>query len=357
MTRRETVQEQLKKLRAGYSAVTGSPFRHFFCPILFSDADVPLCRAHIVNKAFGQYTRRWTVQRSDVDAFFGTGIESDFVTLPDRLNLDAVAVLTDRGLSRRLRPEVLLDGKRVEHYLTDGPVPSNHLELAIDGVASKRRLVLKLEPAQMVAAIEGHWQVRMEQDVGTAAVGSLIKAAHLTLFEMLGYGFALSPGGRFAGRAILGEFFLRYRGTDRPGARAGAKTHFARFAALVRPVAPDSSKSKGTATDRHVLLCQDDGQLPWAMIVFVRTRDLLHAVLLPIFTDERSEDRFLAFLERPAASIETRVAQFWAHRWLVSRYATAIDWPEAGPVSGSALSAPWQLSRSAIIEQSRETPL
>jgi hypothetical protein len=140
VTRREALHQQLDTLRAEYSALTGSPFRHFLCPILLTDDDVPLCRAHIVNKAFKRYTRRWTVQRGDVDAFFGSVLESDFVTLPDRLNLDAVTVLMDRGLSRRLRPEVWLDGLRVPHYLTSGPVPPEHLELAVEGFRGNRRL-------------------------------------------------------------------------------------------------------------------------------------------------------------------------------------------------------------------------
>ena len=150
VTRQEAQLQQLDKLRAGYSALTGSHFQHFSCPILFVDDDVPLCRAHIVNRAFKQYTRRWTVQRSDVDAFFGSVVESDFVTLPDRINLNAVSVLMDRDLSRRFKPEVWLDGKRIPHYLTGGPVPPNHLELAVDGAPSNHRLVLKLEPKHML---------------------------------------------------------------------------------------------------------------------------------------------------------------------------------------------------------------
>src|SRR5690242_20393540 len=163
ITRRDALHQQLDKLRAEYSALTGSPFRHFLCPILLADDDAPLCRAHIVNKAFKQYTRRWTVQRNDVDAFFGSVVESEFVTLPDRLNLNAVSVLTDRELSRRLRPEVWLDGKRIAHYLTKGPVPPNHRELAIAGIPGKSRLVLKVQPEQMPSSLEGRWQVRMER--------------------------------------------------------------------------------------------------------------------------------------------------------------------------------------------------
>jgi len=345
ITRRDALHQQLDKLLAEYSALTGAPFHHFLCPILLADDDVPLCRAHIVNKAFKQYTRRWTIQRSDVDAFFGSVVESDFVTLPDRLNLNAASVLTDRELSRRLRPEVWLDGKRIAHYVTEGPVPPNHLELSIAGIAAKSRLVLKVPPEQMLSSLEGRWEVRMERDLRVAAVGSLIKAAHLTLFEMLGYRFALSMGGRFAGPKMLGEFFLKHRNADRSCARAGGQEHFPRFASLVRPVVPGSSKSKGTATDRHVLLCQDGELPPWGMIVFVRTRDLMHAVLMPVFSDQRGEERFHSFLDQPFASIDTRLAHFWAQQWLVSPSVSTLDWPADTVSPASCQCNDWPIER------------
>ena len=46
------VEKLLGLLRADYESVTGSPFQHFFCPILYRDEDTELCRAHVINRAF-----------------------------------------------------------------------------------------------------------------------------------------------------------------------------------------------------------------------------------------------------------------------------------------------------------------
>ena len=54
------VEHKLETLRSDYQEVTEKPFLNFFCPMLFRDEDVALCRAHIVNSAFPDSCRRWT---------------------------------------------------------------------------------------------------------------------------------------------------------------------------------------------------------------------------------------------------------------------------------------------------------
>lgn len=63
--------ERLSGLRGDYEAVTGAPFRHFFCPILYRDEDIELCEAHIVNGAFTDSPKATTIQRKDIDPAFG----------------------------------------------------------------------------------------------------------------------------------------------------------------------------------------------------------------------------------------------------------------------------------------------
>ena len=71
------VAKKLERLGLDYEEVSGRPFDHFFCPILFRDEDVELCKGHIVGQVFGG-RERWTVQRKDVDNFYGTAFEADF---------------------------------------------------------------------------------------------------------------------------------------------------------------------------------------------------------------------------------------------------------------------------------------
>jgi hypothetical protein len=72
---------ELERLRGDFAAVSGEAFNHFYCPILFRDESAPLCKGHVVNKAFRDAPKRWTVQRRDVDNFFGERFEADFTSL------------------------------------------------------------------------------------------------------------------------------------------------------------------------------------------------------------------------------------------------------------------------------------
>src|SRR5690349_20508560 len=75
------IEARLNLHRADYAAVTGKPFRHFYCPILHVDEPVPLQRGHVVNEAFAGSPGAWVVQRQDVDSFYGSFFEADFEVL------------------------------------------------------------------------------------------------------------------------------------------------------------------------------------------------------------------------------------------------------------------------------------
>jgi len=52
----EALKKKLEELNKDYTSVDGHPFQHFFCPVLFKDEDVPLCKAHVINQAFQNVT-------------------------------------------------------------------------------------------------------------------------------------------------------------------------------------------------------------------------------------------------------------------------------------------------------------
>src|SRR5271165_1047997 len=74
----EQTRNLLERHRADYAEVTGRPFEHFFCPIMFEDTPVQLIRGHIINEAFEGSPGAWVVQRGAVDHFFGGFFEGDF---------------------------------------------------------------------------------------------------------------------------------------------------------------------------------------------------------------------------------------------------------------------------------------
>jgi hypothetical protein len=79
----EAGQRELDLLRDDYHRVAGEQFRWFHCPFLFRDEDVELCRGHVLNQAFVGSKRVWTIQRKDLDNFYGSFFEPDFVLIQD----------------------------------------------------------------------------------------------------------------------------------------------------------------------------------------------------------------------------------------------------------------------------------
>lgn len=190
------MKSKLEMLRADYAQVKGQPSTHFYCPILFKDEDVLLCQAHIINKAFRNSPRAWTVQRSDVDNFYGCNSEADFIAIQYRTeNWSPGEVITDKRLSSQFRPRIRVDDKQVEHFPARNRIPEDYTQIEIENSGKSVQLGLKIHPRDFTAAIEQNWEIKVNKDVRVPALVSLIEAAHLTLFEMMGYRYALSAGG------------------------------------------------------------------------------------------------------------------------------------------------------------------
>ena len=202
-------ETRLRELRADFEEVTGKAFSCFHCPILFRDENVELCKAHIVNQAFSSIGRQWTVQRADVDRFFGRCFESDFVDIQFQGQITASKAIVDRELAKAFRPQLRIHGQRVSYYYANDetPSPADHARVQFEGEHGTAG-VRQLSPKALEATEAADFEIRIERDLRLPALVSLIKVAHLTLFRMLGYRYALSDGGHFMGWSILGDFYL-----------------------------------------------------------------------------------------------------------------------------------------------------
>ena len=319
------LKRKLDKLRSDYQAVTGSPFSHFYCPILFQDDDTELCEAHIVNKAFAESDRSSTVQRADVDNFYGRLFEADFEKA-QYWKIPPDQIIADSSLSNKLRPEILLGGEVIEYFLARGPVP-NHFTVAItDGGV---RLGLKIDLDDATAAIGKGCEMRIGQDARLAALVSLLKAAHLTLFDLLGYRYALSQGGRFLGRTVLGDFFLQNQSLGRADVLKNAVSHFAEFANMLRPLSDSPVEVRGTASDGLLFVCFLEPQTLWAYIVFIRTCKEVHAVLVPILEEPSAAARFKAFLCGEVGPFPAKRCHIQGDRFSINEQPETMMWPDA----------------------------
>jgi len=322
-------KQKLEVLRADYCSVVGQPFNHFYCPILFRDEVTSLCRGHIINSGFRNSDRTWTIQRKDVDNFFGSFAESDFLALQERGKHNLLDILINKELSRLLKPRIVLDGETVEHFIIPGPVPQNFSPVRIERSNGEEvKLALKMTTEETLGALQGNWQIGVEKDIRVAALASLLKAAHLTCFELLGYRYALSAGGYFLGNEVLGKFYLANSGKSKQEVIANARSYFRQFAQMARPILAAPEGITGTITDRQLLLCTGTPK-PWALLTFVRTEAMLHGVLVPIFEEPDGAARFVSHLTHPSPRIEMKLATFANDRWEVSPTAQFFEWPEA----------------------------
>ena len=145
-----------------------------------------LCKAHIVNQAFEDSSRSWTVQRADVDSFYGSVFESDFVDIQYKGRWRLDQCMANKELARRFQPNITLKGTPVEHYPAGKGVGPEHTAALIETSFGEIRIGLKLHPQEVAEATTGDWQITVEKDLRGAAVVSVLKAAHLTMFELLG---------------------------------------------------------------------------------------------------------------------------------------------------------------------------
>ena len=317
-------------MRADYESVSGRPWRFFYCPILHKDEETELCAGHVINQALEDADRSWTVQRKDVDNHYGTLFEGDFLALEQKVGHQVDEILTDRKLSRQFNPKIVIDGQSVDHYRPQGAVPMQHSELYIDSSGKFEKLALKISPTEMENVPGGRIQVTVDKDVRLAALASCLKSAHLTLFHLLGYRYALSYGGCILGREILGGFFLKTRGMERNRALEEANAHFREYQSLVRPVISLAFDSGGTLKDGILFVCETGGNR-WAYQVLIRTGTRMHAVIVPILKDDESAARFFRFLKSPFSAIEVRVVKFDTERnvWEMNPSTNWVNWPHA----------------------------
>lgn len=324
------MQTKLEQLRIDYEEVSGNPFTYFFCPILFRDESTALCKAHIINLAFPNSSRVWTIQRKDVDNFYGTYFEAEFVITQRDNGWTLGDTITDKVLAKKLNPKFLVDDKQVEFFVANGNIPKNFSRIIFDNNGRLINLGLKMSPEEVITSMERNWEISISKDVRIPALVSLIKAAHLTLFEMLGYRYILSTGGYFVGRQILGEFYLK--NCDKPKSTIFDNAHpfFRNFSHMVRPIQSSGIDFQGTITDKLLLICKEGEGLPWAFLVFIKTSKSLHAVMIPILDQPDTVAKFLEFLHSDTNVIAVTLIRFKDDHWEINKESSKLHWPKDG---------------------------
>jgi hypothetical protein len=329
----EEIRRNLAVLQADYTRVNGSPFRHFFCPILHKDEPTELCMGHIVSQKLPNCCRARVVQRKDVDGFYGEVAEPEFATLIQARSATLKDVVFDPELRKKMRPKITVDGQEIEHYPFRGhTVPPQHAGFVLEHKeGGELKVVLRKSRDEVLADLTKDWKVVVERDCRIASVASLIKAAYLTLFRVLGYRYALSAGGIYVGYNILGDFFRAISGKPAAEAKAEADVYFRQFVNMVRPIHEFGGTAPlGTVEDNVAMACAGSSGKHFGLILFVRTGTLMHGVLMPAFEHADAVATYLDFLANENETLLVTYCRFDAEErcWSANEGRIPVTWPK-----------------------------
>ena len=328
-----SIAKRLESLRVDFEKVCGSAFNHFYCPVLYVDEPVPLCRAHIVNQAFGGAPRNWTVQRRDVDVHFGSRFEADFTLLAHKRQILEGDGFVDGKIAKRLTTRVLAGKEEIPHFPATGPSVDGFTPLQM--LDSGRLVYLKMPPEEVDRRLEEDWSVETTADFRVGAAVSLIKSAHLTLFSLLGYRYVFSAGAALIGRDLLGAIFKDTMKCSLQQAQERAKEQLREWVHVGRPILSDLSMSEGTVVDRLMLVAWTASDRPWAAIVKVPIgEDASFGVLMPCCDGPDEVVTYLDFLKNDREEIRVKLARLVddreGGRLEVSEREYPLRWPKTG---------------------------
>jgi hypothetical protein len=75
------------------------------------------------------------------------------------------------------------------------------------------------------------------------------------------------------------------------------------------------------------------------MIVFIKTFNVIHSVLTPIFDYPEQIATFMAFLKNEDTTLQVAFCRFEKNRWEISKETKSMHWPKSGLLYPSASDA------------------
>jgi hypothetical protein len=293
MSRRQELIEKVNRCKKDFTSLGDGPFHHFYCPILLVDEEADLCLGHVVNEAIPNSSRKTVPQRVDVDNFYGTVCESGISTFLEAHNLgaDAHAILSNPKLRRKLSWTPKLNGKSVKCYeVKDHKHPMHPTVEFRDANGTVFTLAVKTTSEALSDA--GHFEIVIDRDYHPEVIATLLKAAHLSQFAVLGYQHVFSCGGLMLAD-ILKKFYVANRNSPRSQAVTNMKTYFPHHAGMVMPlVGFNPGILRGTVEDRRFMACLGSSGKWYGLGTFVRTGDQMHVVLTPCDAAENVDTFF-----------------------------------------------------------------
>ena len=309
MAAEQDLANRIKALRADFESVCGKPFEHFYCPILGRDEPAAMCRGHVINDAF-KSCNAWVPQRQDVDSFFGTAVEADLVSVVENRKKDSLEIWMDRKSRRRIRPKLFDQDQQIEFYFPkDGALPvTGH---ATVGVLNENNdlvcdLSVKMSESDIMKKDGIKLSLVIDEDFRSPVIASMLKAAHLTLFRMLGYRHVFSPGGNYLSH-ILRAFFEKHQ-PPKKCTGADVEKHFFQFQKMIAPMQYLDASLQGTVMDNMLISLYGQSGAVFAIGVIIKAGPDAFCVFVPGMP--HAIDTYFSFLKEPPPSVAMRITHY-----------------------------------------------
>lgn len=329
--------EELRRHLEDYAKITGTKTTRFVCPITLRHCeDSELIDAHILNEAIVKASRRTVIQYGDVDHFYGSRVEP---TLVAYLNLKEKS---DVDLLRESRELTIrfLDGSEARAFFAGPEAAAKFpmVDLSRDGTVLTSVYVRteKDDPRLNGTQID---LSRTHRFMPSHWVAAMLKAAHLALFDMLGYRAVYSPWGDHVRRCLA-----RYYADK--ASKEDAATYFYPFRNAVKFVLKEGGGTAcafdfETLDGRAVLMHNTPSGTMFAVTCVFHLNDITVTVTLPGGTLDGDVAVAVAYYEQLMAdelSVRqiVRRARFRDDRWEVISEPLNIgyvDGPPPAPVS------------------------
>jgi hypothetical protein len=307
----EELQRRVEECRKDYKGQVGHAFEHFFCPILRCDEPTDLCRGHVIPEKL-KSCNAWVPQRADVDNFYGWLAEAEFIGIVQDHGKDVLQLWLDPQLRRKHRPRLESEGQQLEAYFPkshSGVSGQSPVTMVGEDGSTMCHFVIKASPEEIDALAGRKMELVVDRDYRPAVIASVLKAAHLSLFKMLGYRHVFSPAGLYLGD-ILGRFYREHKGKSKKELEGPLEEYFRQFEGMVTPIViQDQSLLKGTDVDNRVLACLAGSGGMFSLSVVVKAADHEFCVFLP-GDDGKTIDTYFSFLKEPPGSTAVKLLQF-----------------------------------------------
>jgi hypothetical protein len=333
--------DRLRPYLDDYAKITGQPKEKFVCPLTHRECDVnELIEGHILNGKLHKASRRTIVQWAKPDNFYGSRVEPAII---DYLNAKDVGEFGLVPGAHAIQIQ-LLDGAEYEAIPLKDEVAAHKigerfpvLDMNRNGQRMFFAIKADRDDPKITHLKAGQAEIAITRKyLKTHWAAGMLKAAYLTVFDMLGYAAVFDPFGDSLRRQLAQYFYDNARSEDAP-------TYFREFANATMvmgkgeklPAAPgDYEKLEfDTLDDRKLLFHFTPGEIMFAATCVFKINDVTVSATIPQSTRPAPNIAvavdFYDRLMRGDADLRqiVRVAEYKVDHWDVGRKGLNVVYP------------------------------